>query len=308
MKDKTDHDVIICGGGPAGLTAAVYAARAGLKAAVMEGLVTGGQAALPEKIENFPGYKSIDGFTLCQNMLAQAEALGVEIIYGQAVSTALSGKIKKIKTDTQEITARAVILAMGAKPRLLGLDNEIGLSGRGVSYCATCDGAFYKDKEVMVAGGGNTAAEDALYLSRMCRKVYLVHRRDTLRAHKITADKVVRDPKITVLWDSVITGLSAGKKLTGATVKNVKTGATHEIPCEGLFVAIGQLPSTDILKRDEPKILLDDGGYILTDEHMRTKIKGVFAAGDIRAGVMKQIVTACADGAVAADSASKYLQ
>ena len=306
MKNKVDYDLIIIGGGPAGLTAAVYSARAGLKTAVIEGLVTGGQAAITERIENFPGHKSINGFELCENMRMQAESLGVAIIYGQVVSTLLTGKIKEINIDSEIITARAVILAMGAKPKMLGIENEAGLTGRGVSYCATCDGAFYKDKDVMIVGGGNTAAEDALYLSRLCKKVYIVHRRDELRADKVSADRIKSDPKITILWDSVVTKLTADKRLTGATVMNLKTGVITDVACEGLFMAIGQNPATDIIK-DCAKIALNEGGYILTDAHMRTKVKGVYAAGDIRNGVLKQVVTACADGAIAAATAAQYL-
>ena len=306
---KADYDILICGGGPAGLTAAVYAARAGMKTAILEGTVTGGQAAITDTVENFPGFKSVGGFELAENMREQAEGLGAAVIYEPAVSFALRGKIKKVTTQSAAYTANAVILAMGASPRKLGLANEGLLKGRGVSYCATCDGAFYKGKDVIVAGGGNTAAEDALYLARLANRVYVVHRRDALRADKITADKVVSDPKITVLWDSVITELTAEKRLTGAAVKNVKTGMIQTVAADGLFVAIGQEPATAALRADgKPLVKLDGNGYIWTNEHMRTNIKGVFAAGDIRNGVLKQIVTACADGAVAASSAIKHIE
>ena len=306
---KIDYDILICGGGPAGLTAAVYAARAGMKTAILEGTVTGGQAAITDTVENYPGFKSVGGFALAENMREQAEGLGAAVIYEPAVSFALRGKIKKVTTSSGAYTANTVILAMGASPRRLGLENEGLLKGRGVSYCATCDGAFYRGKDVIVAGGGNTAAEDALYLARIANRVWVVHRRDALRADKVTADKVVSDPKITVLWDSVITELTAEKRLTGAVIKNVKTGLTRIVAADALFVAVGQEPATKGLTVDgKPVVKLDANGYIWTNEHMNTNIRGVFAAGDIRNGVLKQIVTACADGAVAADSAIKYLQ
>jgi len=299
---KTNYDILIIGGGPAGLAAAVYAARAGMKTAVLEGTVTGGQAAITETVENYPGFKKVGGFELCENMREQAEGLGAEIIYEQAVSFDLKGKVKRIAG----YTASAVILAMGVSPRRLGLPNE---GRQGISYCATCDGAFYKGKDVIVVGGGNTAAEDALYLARLANHVYLIHRRDALRADKITADKIINDPKITVLWDSVVTELIVDKKLTGAVVKNLKTGMSQTVAADGLFVAIGQEPATKLLQTNgKPLVKLNESGYILTNEHMRTSVKGVFAAGDIRAGVLKQIVTACADGAVAANSAIHYLQ
>ena len=305
---KTDYDILICGGGPAGMTAAIYAARAEMKTAILEGTVTGGQAAITDTVENYPGFKAIGGFVLTENMREQAEGLGADIIYEPAVSLDLKGKTKKVITVSKTYTASAVILAMGASPRRLGLPSEGLLKGRGISYCATCDGAFYKGKDVIVVGGGNTAAEDALYLARLANRVYVVHRRDAFRADRITAEKIISDKKITVLWDSVVTELIAEKRLAGAVVKNVKTGMTQTVAADGLFVAIGQEPATKLLFADgKPLVKLDENGYILTDEHMSTSTKGVFAAGDVRVGVLKQIVTACADGAIAADAAGKYV-
>lgn len=297
------YDLIILGAGPAGLTAGIYAARGGLNAVIIENKAVGGQAALTAEIENYPGFKSVSGFELTSLMQAQCEGLGVQFVYDNPVNMSLEGEIKTIDTEYGgTIEARAVIIATGALPRPLGIERESALIGGGVSYCATCDGAFFRGKSVAVVGGGNTAAEDALYLKNFASDVYLIHRRDSLRAGAMLSDKV-KSSGIKILWDSVVTELNGADRLDGITVKNVKTGATSHVPVKGLFVAVGQKPSSAGLKG----VSLDENGYIPTDDDMSTNIEGVYAAGDIRRKSLRQVVTATADGAIAAESVIKYL-
>ncbi len=297
------YDLAILGAGPAGMTAGIYAARGGLNVVIIENQAPGGQAALTSEIENYPGFKSISGFDLASILVAQCEALGVHFVYDNPTNMQLEGEIKKITTAYSGcIDARAVIIATGASPRPLGLERESTLLGAGVSYCATCDGAFFRGKPVVVVGGGNTAVEDALYLERFASKVYLIHRRDELRADKILADRI-KTSHSHIVWDSVVTSLNGSPKLSSITVKNVKTGKTTDIETDACFIATGRKPSSEGITG----VTLDESGYIITDEEMRTNIKGVFAAGDVRKKTLRQIVTAAADGALAAESAIKYL-
>lgn len=296
------YDLIILGAGPAGLTAGIYAARGGLNAVIVESKAVGGQAALTAEIENYPGFASVSGYELVSLMQAQCEALGVSFVFDAPVALALEGDVKRVDTAySGTLEARAVILAMGALPRTLGIERESELMGGGVSYCATCDGAFFRGKPVAVVGGGNTAVEDALYLEKFASEVYLIHRRDALRADAILADRV-KNSGVRIVWDSVVTALEGDKKLQSVTLKNVKSGDTSSLAVNGLFVAVGQKPATEGLTGVEL-----DGGYIVTDSEMRTSLPGVFAAGDVRKKTLRQVVTAAADGAVAAESAIKFL-
>ncbi|HIS58703.1 MAG TPA: thioredoxin-disulfide reductase [Candidatus Limadaptatus stercoravium] len=296
------YDLIILGAGPAGLTAGIYAARGGLNAVIVESKAVGGQAALTAEIENYPGFASVSGYELVSLMQAQCEALGVSFVFDAPVALALEGDVKRVDTAySGTLEARAVILATGALPRTLGIERESELLGGGVSYCATCDGAFFRGKPVAVVGGGNTAVEDALYLEKFASEVYLIHRRDALRADAILADRV-KNSGVHIVWDSVVTALDGDKKLQSVTLKNVKSGDTSSLAVNGLFVAVGQKPATEGLTGVEL-----DGGYIVTDSEMRTSLPGVFAAGDVRKKTLRQVVTAAADGAVAAESAIKFL-
>ena len=296
------YDLIILGAGPAGLTAGIYAARGGLNAVIVESKAVGGQAALTAEIENYPGFSSVSGYELVSLMQAQCEALGVSFVFDAPVALALEGGVKRVDTAySGTLEARAVVLATGALPRTLGIERESELMGGGVSYCATCDGAFFRGKPVAVVGGGNTAVEDALYLEKFASEVYLIHRRDALRADAILADRV-KNSGVHIVWDSVVTALDGDKKLQSVTLKNVKSGDTSSLAVNGLFVAVGQKPATEGLTGVEL-----DGGYIVTDSEMRTSLPGVFAAGDVRKKTLRQVVTAAADGAVAAESAIKFL-
>ena len=296
------YDLIILGAGPAGLTAGIYAARGGLNAVIVESKAVGGQAALTAEIENYPGFASVSGYELVSLMQAQCEALGVSFVFDAPVTLSLDGDVKRVDTAySGTLEARAVILATGALPRTLGIERESELMGGGVSYCATCDGAFFRGKPVAVVGGGNTAVEDALYLEKFASEVYLIHRRDALRADAILADRV-KNSGVHIVWDSVVTALDGDKKLQSVTLKNVKSGDTSSLAVNGLFVAVGQKPATEGLTGVEL-----DGGYIVTDSEMRTSLPGVFAEGDVRKKTLRQVATAAADGAVAAESAIKFL-
>lgn len=296
------YDLIILGAGPAGLSAGIYAARGGLDALIIERAAVGGQAALTPDIENYPGVSSVNGYELTYNMMKQCEALGVKLLYGETENLKLDNDIKSVSVNGERIEAKTVIIATGAKSRRLGLEREEELIGGGISYCATCDGAFFKGKPVAVNGGGNTAAEDALYLKNFASEVYLIHRRDALRADKILADKLEKSG-VKFLWNSVVTQLRGEPRLTEIEVKNVKTGALTLLSVNGLFIAIGQEPQNGGLER----LSLSQTGYVITDERMRTSLPGVFAAGDIREKPLRQVVTAAADGAIAAESAVKFL-
>ncbi len=299
------YDMLIIGGGPGGYTAALYAARAGLDVLVLEKLSAGGQMALTAQIDNYPGFEDgIDGFTLGEKMQAGAQRFGAKTEYAEVYSLDLSGEIKKAETSEGTFLGRILVLSTGASPRTLGVAEEEALLGRGVAYCAACDGMFYKGKTVVVVGGGNTAAADAMLLSRVAKKVILVHRRDTLRATKIYHAPLMKAENVEFVWNSTVSQLLHNEKLTGIVVKNVNTGEETTIACDGLFVSVGRSPATELVKG---QIALDPAGYIPADESTRTEIPGVFAVGDIRAKALRQVVTAVADGAVASHYAEEYL-
>ena len=299
------YDMLIIGGGPGGYTAALYAARAGLDVMVLEKLSAGGQMALTTMIENYPGFEEgIDGFTLGEKMQAGAERFGANSEYAEVYSLDLSGDIKKAVTSEGDFYGRTLVLATGASPRKLGIAEEDRMVGKGVAYCAACDGMFYKGKTAVVVGGGNSAAADAMVLSRICKKVIVVHRRDTLRATKVYHEPLMKTENVEFVWNSRVKQLLHGDKLTGIIVENVQTGAESVIDTDALFVSVGRIPATELVK---DHMALDPQGYIPADETTRTEIPGVYAVGDLRAKALRQVVTAVADGAVAAHYAEEYL-
>lgn len=301
---KKIYDTVIIGGGPAGYSAALYAARAGLDTLVLERLSAGGQAAITDVIENYPGFdEGIGGFELAMRMQKGAEAAGAVTEYGEALSLDLSGKVKRIVTDSGELLAKTVIIATGADPRRLGLDGEDALTGRGIHYCAHCDGRFYRGRTVAVVGGGNTAVEDALYLSRIAKKVYLIHRRDELRATRVYHEPLSSAENIEILRNSTPKELIRGERLEGVRLESTADGSESVIAVDALFVAIGREPVTGFLPGD---ILLEDG-YVKAGESTETTALGVFAAGDVRTKALRQVITAASDGAIAAESAARYL-
>ena len=299
------YDMIIIGGGPAGYTAALYGARAGLSTLVIERMAPGGQMGLTGDIENYPGFdEGIDGFTLGMKMQAGAEKYGATTEYTEVTSLKLDSEIKEVVTTYSTFLGRTVAIATGANPRAIGLDNEASLIGRGVHYCAHCDGRFYKDKTVVVVGGGNSAVEDALYLSRLCKKVYLVHRRDSFRASKVYDTPLRESENIELVLDSVVSELVADARLTSVVTENVKSGEKRMVECDGIFVSIGRKPATEFLG---DTIALDKAGYIIAGESCETNIPGVYAIGDVRTKELRQVVTATADGALAAHKAEEYI-
>ena len=298
------YDVIVVGGGPGGYAAALYAARSGLSVAVLEKLSPGGQMATTSQIDNYPGFPDgVDGFELGQQMARQAEKYGAKTILAEVTGADLAASPKVLRTSEGEFSARAVILATGAYPRELGLPEENALRGRGVAYCATCDGMMYRNKVVAVNGGGNTAVEDALYLSKLCAKVYLIHRRDQLRASAVYR-RALDEQGVEILWNSRGTALRHAARLTGVELEDTKTGERRELACDGLFVAIGRVPDTALFAG---QVDMDETGYLKADETCRTSLPGVFAVGDARTKAVRQVVTAAADGANAAHFAEEYL-
>lgn len=299
------YDMIIIGGGPGGYTAALYAARAGLDVIVLEKLSAGGQMALTSQIDNYPGYADgIDGFTLGEQMQQGAERFGAKTEIAQVHAVSLNGAVKQAETSEGTFYGRTIVLATGAEPRPLGLPQEQAWIGRGINYCAACDGMFYKGKTVAVIGGGNSAAADALLLSRICKKVMIVHRRDTLRATKVYHKPLEQAKNVEFCWNSTVVDLLHGEKITGIQVENVQTGEISSIACDGVFVSIGRAPATELVK---DQLALDPAGYVIADESTKTNIPGVFAVGDVRTKQLRQIVTATADGAAAAHFAEAYL-
>ena len=299
------YDVIIIGGGPGGYTAALYTARAGLDVLLLEKLSAGGQMALTSQIDNYPGFEEgVDGFLLAEKMQAGAERFGAKTELAEVYSVDLKDKIKKVDTSEGVFYGKTVVVSTGASPRELGLEKEQSLVGRGVNYCAACDGMFFRGKTVVVVGGGNSAAADALLLSRICEKVYVVHRRDTLRATKIYHEPLMQAENVEFQWDSVVTELLHEDGFKGVRLKNVKTEKETEISCDGVFVSVGRKPVTEFL---EEQIELDKGGYIVADESTRTNVPGVFAVGDVRTKVLRQVVTAVSDGAMASHYIDEYL-
>ena len=299
------YDMIIAGGGPGGYTAALYAARAGLSVLVLEKLSAGGQMALTTQIDNYPGFSGgVDGFTLGQDMKAGAERFGAQSLRTTIRELKLSGDRKEVVTDTGTLYARTVVVATGANPRKLGLPGEEALTGRGVSYCGHCDGMFFRGKTVAVVGGGNSAVAEALFLSRIVGKVYLIHRRDTLRATKLYQKQLEALPNVEILWESAVTELLQEEKLSCITVKHLPTGAESRLELDGLFISVGRVPETSLV---QGQLTLDEDGYIAAGEDTKTNLPGVYAVGDVRSKALRQIVTATADGAVAAHFAEHYL-
>ena len=305
MNMKKVYDMIIVGGGPGGYTAALYGARAGLNVLVIEKLSAGGQMALSPMIDNYPGFEDgIDGFSLGEKMLAGAQRFGAESLLAEVTELQLDAPVKIVRTTEGDFEAPVVIIATGADPKNLGLPGEQNLVGRGISHCAACDGMFYKGKTVVVVGGGNTAAADALQLSRICEKVIIVHRRDTLRATKVYHQPLLNAPNVEFLWNSTVSELLQNGRLTGVKVQNLITGEEKEISADGLFVSIGRKPNSSLV---QGQLELDEAGYIVADESTATSLPGVFAVGDVRTKNVRQIVTAAADGAIAAHYAEEYL-
>lgn len=299
------YDMIIVGGGPGGYTAALYAARAGLDTIVLEKLSAGGQMALTHQIDNYPGFEDgIDGFTLAEKMQKQAQRFGAKSEYAEVIRVDLATRVKVVETSAGTFLGKTVVLATGANPRELGIEKEAELVGRGVAYCAACDGMFYRGKTVVVVGGGNTAAADALLLSRIAKKVILVHRRDTLRATKIYHEPLMNAQNVEFRWNSTVTELLHEDKVTGVRLKDVNTGEESTAYCDGVFVSVGRKPATDFL---DGQVTLDQSGYVVAGETTETSIPGVYAVGDMRTKLLRQVVTAVADGAMAVHMAEEFL-
>ncbi len=301
----TDYDLIIIGAGPAGLTAGLYAARARLNVLLLEKAVPGGQIIITDWIENYPGFpEGISGYDLAEKMKNQAESLGLKIETAEVHSVKLSKDIKEIILKDKTITAKTVIIASGASPRKLGI-GEGKFLGKGVSFCATCDGPFFRDKTVVAVGGGDTAVQESIFLTKFAKKVYLVHRRDELRAAKILQERAFENDKIELVWDSVATGIDGFFGVEGIRVKNVKTDEEKTIKADGCFIWVGILPNNDFVN---DTLKLDEYGFIIADERMETSIPGVFAVGDVRNTPLRQVATAVGDGAIAAVSAEHFIE
>ncbi len=300
------HDLIIIGAGPAGLTAGLYAARAQINTLLFERLAPGGQVLNTDWIENYPGFPDgISGFDLVDKMKTQAERFGLRIQNEEVVGLELSQEKKTVITHNGEMETKALILACGATPRQLGIEGERSFIGKGVSYCATCDGPFYRDQEVAVIGGGDTAAEEAIFLTRFASRIYLFHRRDSLRAIKLLQERVMAEEKIEIVWDTIPLKILGENGVEGIELKNVKTGNIFRKKVHGVFVFVGTLPNTDVAKG---KVELDENDFVKTNNGMETSVPGVFAAGDIRSKPFRQIATAVGEGAAATYSAERYLE
>ena len=301
---KRIYDMVILGGGPGGYTAALYAARAGLDVVVLERLSAGGQMALTSQIDNYPGFpEGVDGFELGMKFQEQAERFGAVTEYAEVKSLDLRAEPKVVSTSEGDYFARTVVIATGAGPRKLGLDGEERLSGRGIHYCAHCDGMFYRDKVVAIVGGGNSAAAEAAFLSRIAKKVILIHRRDTLRATKIYHEPLKKLQNLEFRWNSAVTEILGENRLSGIRVENLNSGESEELHIDALFVSIGRKPATALV---EGQLALENG-YIIAGEDTKTSIPGVYAVGDLRTKALRQIITAAADGANAAHAAEEYL-
>ena len=300
------EDLIIIGAGPAGLTAGLYAARARLKTVLLEKLSPGGQVLLTDWIENYPGFpEGISGFELMDRMKRQAERFDL-IIENQEVSRLeLSPQKKVVVTDKGNLETKALILTVGATPRKLGIEGEEILTGKGISYCATCDGPFYRDQEVALIGGGDTAVEEALFLTRFAAKIHLIHRRDELRATKLLRERAMAQEKIHIIWDTIPTRIVGNTEVKGIDLKNVKTGELTNLPVMGVFIFVGYIPNTELVKG---QLDLDDLGFVKTNNDMQTSVPGVFAAGDIRSKILRQVATAVGEGATAAFAVERYLE
>ena len=303
---KKDYDVIVIGGGPAGYAAALYTVRSGFSTLVMERMAAGGQMNETTQIDNYPGFdEGIDGFSLGMKMQNGALRFGAETKYAEVKSVELRDQVKQIETDDGIYTAKAVVIATGAGHKHLGAEKETELVGRGVGYCASCDGMFYRGKTVAVVGGGNSAAADALVLSRIAKKVYLIHRRNSLRATRVYHEPLEKAENVEFVWNSEVSQLLHGDKLTGVVVKDVRSGAERELELDGLFISIGRDPATGLFRG---QLELDERGYIVAGESTETNIPGVYAVGDVRTKAVRQIITAASDGAVAAHFVEEYLK
>lgn len=304
MSEQKIYDVLVIGGGPGGYTAALYCARAGMSVLVLEKLSPGGQMATTGEIDNYPGFENgVDGFELGMKMQEGAHRFGVETRLAQVTAAHLTETPKRLETTDGVVLGRAVVVATGAYPRELGVEHENELRGRGVTYCATCDGMFYRGREVAVVGGGNSAVADALVLAKLCKKVTLIHRRDSLRASKVYLEGLKKSG-VEIRWNSRVKELLFDQRLTGVRLSDVRTGEESELTCDGLFIAVGREPDTGLFRG---QLEMDEAGYLLADETTRTNLPGVYAVGDVRQKPLRQIVTATADGAVAAHFIEEYL-
>jgi len=301
----SEYDLVIIGAGPAGLTAGLYAARARMNVLLIEKAVPGGQILITDWIENYPGFpEGISGFDLAEKIKEQALALGLDIETAEVQGLDLSGTSKEVILKKKRIKTKSLIIASGASPRRLGVGEE-KFMGKGISFCATCDGPFFRDKVVVAVGGGDTAVQESIFLTRFAKKVYLVHRRDELRATKILQERAFSNDKMEFLWDSVVTGMDGLFGVEKVSVKNLKTGNETEIAANGCFIWVGILPNTEFIKGD---VKTDESGFIIVDNKMQTNVPGVFAIGDVRDTPLRQIATAVGDGAVAAVSAEHYIE
>ncbi len=297
------YDTIIIGAGPAGMTAALYAARSNLKVALIEGGLPGGQMNNTSDIENYPGYANISGPELAEKMFEPLENLGVEHLYGFVEAVEDHGDVKKVITDDEEFETRTVIVATGSKHRLLGVPGEEELNSRGVSYCAVCDGAFFRDQDLLVVGGGDSAVEEAIFLTQFAKSVTIVHRRDELRAQKVLQDRAFANEKIKFIWDSVVKEIKGENRVESVEIENVKTGQVTDQAFGGVFIYVGLDPVSDFVQELQ---IRDQAGWIVTDDHMKTSVAGVFAVGDVRQKDLRQVTTAVGDGAIAGQEAYKY--
>ena len=298
------YDTIIIGAGPAGMTAALYAARSNLKVALIEGGLPGGQMNNTSDIENYPGYANISGPELAEKMFEPLENLGVENLYGFVKNIENHGDVKKVITDDEEFETRTVIVATGSKHRLLGVPGEEELNSRGVSYCAVCDGAFFRDQDLLVVGGGDSAVEEAIFLTQFAKSVTIVHRRDELRAQRVLQNRAFANDKINFIWDSVVKEIKGENRVESVVIENVKTNQVTEHAFGGVFIYVGLDPVSDFTKDLQ---IQDESGWIVTDDHMKTSVAGVFAVGDVRQKDLRQVTTAVGDGAIAGQEAYKYI-
>lgn len=299
------YDVIIIGAGPAGMTSSIYASRANLDVLMVEKKYPGGQMLSTAEIENYTGYENITGPDLSEKMFEHSKKFGTDFVFGEIKKVKIENNIKILEISGKTYKAKSIIIATGTQARLLGIEGEKEFTSKGVSYCAVCDGAFFKGKNVVVIGGGDSAIEESMYLANLVNKVTVVHRRDELRAQKILQDRAFKKKNIEFCWDSIPVKINGEKKVTGIEVKNVKTNEIKKIEAEGIFIYIGMIPQTEVFKDLN---ILDEKGYVIADENMLTSVEGVFVAGDVRQKEIRQVVTATSDGAIAAQSAYKYIE
>jgi len=306
LEESSHFDLIIIGGGPAGLAAAIYALRARIKTLLIEKMILGGLASTTFQIENYPGFPdAISGLDLSQKMAEQAKKLGLNVLWANAVKVKTNKNLREVETDGKNLTAKAVIIATGTEAARLGVPGEETFLGKGISFCATCDGPFYQNKNVMVVGGGNSAVEEALFLTRYAKKVSIIHRRDQLRADRILVEQAKSHPKIYFFWHSAVEAIHGEKNVSEAVVKDLISGKKIKVPVDGIFIYVGSKPNTELVK---DLLKLDERGFILSDEKMKTSAPGIFAAGDVRIKHLRQVVTATADGAIAADAAREFIE